>query len=119
MHELSIASSIIETVLKHLAANPVEERIEKVHFLAGKMHAIIPESLSFHFDVLKKDHPLLEQCLLIVEGIPVVLRCRSCGKEWQPDQPFFQCELCGSAVDVVSGMEMRVDSIEVEESVTG
>ena len=47
-----------------------------------------------------------------------MLRCAGCEREWEIDMPIFMCPSCGSAgrVEVASGEEFEVESIEVEET---
>ncbi len=115
MHELSIASSIIDIVNKQLVQSEVNTAVENVTFVAGKMHAIIPDSLTFHFDVLKRDYELLKDAELIVENLDVIVKCPECGFELKLEEPIFVCQKCASPVEIISGSEMRVDSIEVAE----
>lgn len=115
MHELSIATSIMEIVLGQLNQSGIDSPVEKVTFLAGKMHAIVPDSLRFHFDVVKKDHPLTQNAELVIEELPVVARCPGCDQSYTLDEPAFVCPECGTPMRVEGGSEMRVDSIEVED----
>jgi Zn finger protein HypA/HybF involved in hydrogenase expression len=49
--------------------------------------------------------------------VPAVLHCRACEREWRIDFPDFRCTACGSPdVEVMSGNEFEVESIEVEEA---
>ena len=51
------------------------------------------------------------------EVIPGRLHCRGCGHEWEIEIPAFRCPACaGSDVEVASGDEFEVESIEVEEA---
>ncbi len=44
------------------------------------------------------------------------MRC-ACGHEWELHEPAFRCPRCaGGEVTVLSGEELTVDSIEVEET---
>jgi len=54
--------------------------------------------------------------LLHIEEIPVSARCKSCGYSWTAIKPVFICEKCDSgSVDLLSGLELDIVSIEVEE----
>jgi hydrogenase nickel incorporation protein HypA/HybF len=52
------------------------------------------------------------------ELIPARLRCAGCGSEWAIEVPVFMCPGCGAAasVEIASGDEFEVESIEVEEA---
>ncbi|MBO8151552.1 MAG: hydrogenase maturation nickel metallochaperone HypA [Candidatus Marinimicrobia bacterium] len=116
MHELTIARNIIQIVENELKKKGNSAKVKKVSFKAGALNAIIPESLVFGFDILKKDSELLRDSELIVEEIPLKVKCRACGTESVLDGPFFFCSNCGSGdVEVVEGEEMFVESVELYE----
>jgi hydrogenase nickel incorporation protein HypA/HybF len=51
-----------------------------------------------------------------MELIAARLACTACDREWEIELPAFRCPSCGGAeVQVVSGDELEVESIEVEE----
>ena len=114
MHELGIAVNIIKIVECELATRGIEAPVERVTVRIGKLHAIIPASLSFHFGVICRDSSRLKSAVLEVEEVPVVVRCDECKTEVAIDVPIFACARCGKPVRVVSGEEMIVSSIYTE-----
>ena len=61
---------------------------------------------------------MCEGARLEQELIPARLRCASCEREWEIELPMFMCPACGAGgrVEVASGDEFEVESIEVEEA---
>jgi hydrogenase nickel incorporation protein HypA/HybF len=111
VHELSLSSAIQATAEKHAGGRPI--RVVTVH--VGKLRQVVPDSLSFYFDIVARG-TLCEGARLDLEIIPALLRCESCQNEWEPDFPTFRCPFCvNGKVKVLSGEEFLVDSIEVEE----
>ncbi|HPM41592.1 MAG TPA: hydrogenase maturation nickel metallochaperone HypA [bacterium] len=111
MHELGIAINIISIVEKELSARKIGEPVRRVDVRIGKMHAILPASLTFHFDVAKRGRPLLAGAKLGIEDVPVKVRCPSCRREAALSEPIFACAGCGGAVEIVEGEEMQIVSI--------
>ncbi len=111
MHELGIAINIISIVERELSARKIGEPVKRVDVRIGKMHAILPASLTFHFDVVKRERPLLADARLKIEDVPVKVRCPSCGREKALSEPIFACEGCGGAVEIIEGEEMQIVSI--------
>ena len=112
MHELSVSSAIVDTVLRHAQGRPVSA----VHVRVGALRQVVPDSLAFWFEIVARDTPCagatLEQ-----ELIAARLRCADCDTEWGVVVPAFRCPGCaGAAVTVVCGDELEVESIEVEEA---
>lgn len=113
MHELGIAINIIRIVDKELAERGITAPVERIGVRVGKLHAIIPASLDFHFSVVRRDYPQLENAALAIEEIPVVARCDTCNTQEPLTTPIFACERCGNPVQVIEGEEMVVTSITV------
>jgi hydrogenase nickel incorporation protein HypA/HybF len=110
MHELSIATAVLNTALKHAD----DRRVTAVRLRAGTMRQVVPDSLIFYFEIVARD-TLCEGATLELEQIEARLRCRACERQWSPQIPAFRCPDCGSAdVEVAAGDELEVDYIEVE-----
>ena len=111
MHELSISGAIVETAIAHAAGR----RVSVVSVRAGRLRQVVPRSLHFYFEIVARD-TVVEGARLELEDVPARLRCRSCEHEWDVETPSFRCPEChGGDVTVLSGDELEVESIEVEE----
>ena len=113
MHEMGIAMQIVDIATASLPADNTEVRVKKVNLKIGRLAAVIPASLRFCFEVITKETPFSDAQLNITE-VPVVVRCRTCDAQWQVDGPDFTCETCPKgSVDIVSGREIEIISLEV------
>jgi hydrogenase nickel incorporation protein HypA/HybF len=111
MHELSIASAIVDTAIAHAGGR----RVSVVTVRAGRLRQVVPRSLVFSFALVSRE-TLVEGARLELEVVPARLRCRACAREWDVEVPAFRCPGCGGGdVAVLSGDELEVESIEVEE----
>jgi hydrogenase nickel incorporation protein HypA/HybF len=114
MHELSVATAVLNTALKHSDKRPVSV----VNLRVGRMRQVVPDSLRFYFDIVARD-TACEGAVLELEEIAVQLRCRACQRSWAPDIPAFRCPECSSAdVEVTAGEELEVQYIELEDRET-
>ena len=115
MHEMGVAMQIIEIATASIPEELAGARVEKVKLKVGKMAAIVPSSLSFCFEVATKDTEL-EGAELVIEEVPVRLRCTDCDHQWQIEKPAFNCPQCDSgAVEMLTGRELDIDAIEIAE----
>jgi hydrogenase nickel incorporation protein HypA/HybF len=113
MHEMGIAMQIIEIATASLPAGMENVKIEKVNLKIGKLAAVVPASLRFCFEIAARDTPLREADLHI-EEVPVVVKCNNCHTQHVIDKAVFRCQKCNSgSVDIISGRELDVESIEV------
>ena len=111
MHELSIATAVVNTACKHADGRPVSV----VSMRVGRLRQVVPASLRFYFEIVARD-TVCEGAVLDLTEIDLVLRCAHCNCGWSPDLPVFRCPECGGAdVAIESGEELEVDYIEVSE----
>ena len=112
MHELSVSSAILDTVLRHADGR----RVTSVQLRVGHLRQVVPESLDFYWEIVTRDTPI-EGARLEQESVPARLRCDSCERAWDVELvPIFRCPHCeGAGIEVLSGNELEVETIEVEE----
>jgi hydrogenase nickel incorporation protein HypA/HybF len=112
VHELSLSSAIVNTVVKHAAGR----RVTVVELRLGKLRQVIPDTLEFYFEFVARD-TVCEGARLVQQVIDARLACRDCRHEWEIEIPAFRCPACsGSDVEIASGNEFEVEAIEVEEA---
>ena len=114
MHELSIAQSLVEAVLREMEDRG-RGRVVSVRTVVGGLTHVEPENLRFWYEELSRDTALAGS-RLVVEKRPVAVQCRHCGRRFTVVANCFVCPDCGIAdVRVTSGDELLLESIEVEE----
>lgn len=114
MHELGLTQSIVDIALEHAKGNDAT-RILTVTVKAGNLTGIIDDSMQLYFNYLCRG-TIAEESRLVIEHLPALVNCRSCGEESEIG-PFetFTCPKCGElTIELISGREFYVDSIEVE-----
>ena len=110
MHELSLASAIVDTAVRHAAGR----RVTAVQLRVGHLRQVVPASLAFSWELVSRGTPC-EGARLEQEVVPARLRCDGCADEWALEAAAFRCPACGAGATVLSGEELEVESIEVEE----
>lgn len=84
----------------------------------GELACVEPETLAFAFQVVALG-TAAEGCELLVERLPLVVRCAACGREGEADPAVLVCPACGGTpLTVLSGRELRLASIDVEDQPT-
>jgi hydrogenase nickel incorporation protein HypA/HybF len=112
VHELSLSSAIVNTVVKHAAGR----RVAIVELRVGKLRQVIPDTLEFYFEFVARG-TVCEGARLEQEVIDARLHCNRCGHMWDIEIPAFRCPECaGGNVEIASGNEFEVEAIEVEET---
>ncbi len=115
MHEMGIALQIVEIATASIPDDIENAQIERVNLKVGKLAAIVPDSLRFCFDIVAKDTPL-KGAKLVIQEIDVVARCNDCQTNWTITEPVFSCKKCkSSSIEILSGRELDIDSIEIAE----
>ncbi len=112
VHEYSIATGVVQTALRHAGGR----RVMAVNLRLGPLRQVLPEALEFAFGLAARG-TACEGARLEHELVPCRLRCPSCAVEWTAQEPDFRCRGCGWPALVLSGDELQVESIEVEDEV--
>lgn len=116
MHELSIVSSIVESVMESLGTYP-GARVVEVRLRVGALAAVVEDSLQFCFGLATEDTPLAG-ARLVVKTVPIVVHCDACGADGEIESlQSFRCPHCDEpASDVRQGRELEIEAIEIEEA---
>ncbi len=110
MHELGITQNIVAIVTEHAQGSKVQRVVLEI----GKLSAILPDAIKFCFDICTQNTLLAGAILEIVE-IPGLAKCCQCGAEISLDKPFGICN-CGSVqLKLITGEELKIKEIEIEE----
>ncbi len=112
MHEMSIAEGILDIALDYAARNDARQ-VLCISLLLGEMAGVECDALEFCFAAVKKG-TIAEEAVLKIRRIPLTGRCTGCGKEDEISGYNFICPVCGEALEIVSGREMRVEYLEVD-----
>ncbi|HWE84111.1 MAG TPA: hydrogenase maturation nickel metallochaperone HypA [Terracidiphilus sp.] len=116
MHELSIASSVVDAVTESLAKYPGATVLE-VRLRVGALAAVVEDSLQFCWGIATEGTPVAG-ARLVVAAVPVTVHCAACGADGElKSLQSFCCPRCGEpASDVRGGREMEIESVEIEEA---
>ncbi len=118
MHEMGIATSVLEAVRVEAARHP-GSYASRVGVRIGEPAAVDPLALEFCFDALTRETDL-ESLHLEIEICPRRHRCLDCGSEFGVKDYDFECPRCGSLRSTcLSGDELELAYLEVEENGTG
>lgn len=110
MHEMAITQSLVDAVCEHAAGRTVHS----VTIAVGTLCAVVPDAMRFCFE-LATEGTVAAGARLEIEVVPGKAVCRGCGAESALVDLILLCP-CGSAdLDVISGRELRIRSMEVSE----
>jgi hydrogenase nickel incorporation protein HypA/HybF len=115
MHELSIALSIVEAAEEESASRG-GACVSAVYLRLGALSGVVKEALLSSYE-LACEGTQLQGSRLVIEELPVVVYCQTCGeRRLLPSIQRFCCPVCGAATgDVVQGKEIEVTALEIEE----
>ncbi|EKD51125.1 MAG: hypothetical protein ACD_62C00339G0003 [uncultured bacterium] len=112
MHELSIATSIVEIVENNLKTYPTG-KARSVTVQLGTHCGVEPSALEFCFPIAIEG-TRVQGAQLILQILPLTLNCSSCLAQ-NVTASALQCPHCHSPeVTVVSGRDMIVTSIDLD-----
>jgi hydrogenase nickel incorporation protein HypA/HybF len=88
--------------------------LRSVRLNVGQMSAIVPEALTFCFEVITKGTEM-EGARLKMDIIPLMGYCQSCAKEFEIIDYAFSCPTCGgSEIETLGGQDLSIVEMEVD-----
>ncbi len=113
MHEMSIAQSLIHILQEEMAKHGAKS-LRSVRLSVGELTAIVPESLSFCFEIIVQGTPL-EGAKLLMDRIPLRGYCPQCDETFDIKDFVFVCPTCANtAIETIEGQELSIVEMEVE-----
>ena len=114
MHEVGIASSILESVEAEARRRP-EARILAVGLRIGALSNVDKDALEFAFEALTRNTPQ-EHLKLQVEWCPQRQRCLACSHEFAVEDWALACPSCHDLrTKCIGGTELDIAYLELEE----
>jgi hydrogenase nickel incorporation protein HypA/HybF len=109
MHELALSQSLLDVVLKCARTERLRS-ISQVVLEVGTAAGVTASGLRSCFELVAEGTPA-EAAELVVELVPVRVRCRTCALEHELAGRPTTCPSCGAgAPEIVAGREVRVRS---------
>ena len=113
MHELTVTENILEIASRH-GKQAGAARVTDIHIVIGRLSSIVDDSVQFYWDIISGDS-ICKGAKLHFERLPARLTCQQCGETYELAAQLTPCPKCSSLdVQVTSGEEFWVDSIEIE-----
>ena len=113
MHELSVCQALIEQV-RDLARRHGADTVKTVNVRIGPLSGVEPELLAQAFP-LASAGTVAATAQLLVERLPIRVRCETCGAETAAEMNQLVCGACGDwHTRLLSGDEMLLASVELE-----
>jgi len=115
MHEVSVVEEIVEALRGEMKNYP-GSRLQSVSLKIGKLRQFVPEMMEFSYGVAINEDPVLGESKLVIEEIPIRIRCRDCAIEKEVEDYDFHCPICSSAnVEMITGNELLLEALEITE----
>lgn len=109
MHELAIASSIVELAVGAARGH----KVIRVNLEIGKLSGVVPEAIAFCFPEVAIG-TTAEGADLVIADIDGMARCEACGNTFATPDLLTTCG-CGSCrFQRLSGEELNLKSIEID-----
>ncbi len=113
MHELSVCQALIAQV-EAVAVQHGATAVRSIRICVGPLSGVDP-------DLLQRSYPLVragtvaDAAVLVIERLPIRVRCERCGLESEATPNRLICTHCGDwHTRLLSGDEMLLASVELE-----
>jgi hydrogenase nickel incorporation protein HypA/HybF len=113
MHEIKIAEDLTAIILE-TAGKENLSKVTKVNISFGQMVQIVPDIFVFAFRETVRNS-VAQDAEVDIEIVPVKIKCKNCGSDFQVTDNRFTCNVCSSAdIEIINGKELFIKSIEGE-----
>lgn len=113
MHEFALVDNIFQ-ILNTKIDELQLKKINQVKLVVGEMTAVEEMTLSACFEVFAKD-TVAEGAQVVFERVPLRGKCPHCGQIFKINNYEFICPECDNkSVEVISGREFYIESLEAE-----
>jgi hydrogenase nickel incorporation protein HypA/HybF len=114
MHELSIATSIVEIAQEEAAK--LGGRVTAVHLRLGPLAGVEKDALLFSYGAACQG-TALEGSTLVIEDTPIVAFCPRCDEERIIGSPqSLKCPECGASTPkIAGGRELQLCGLEIDD----
>jgi len=114
MHEVHLVRAIIETVEKQ-ARKKKARRVTRVRIRCNALTSHSGDHVRFSFDIVKKEHPLIDGAALQLNEVEPLLDCQTCKHQFHGHHLPDVCPKCGSLdVRAVHPTDMVLEGFEFE-----
>lgn len=113
MHELSVTKGILKLCLEEGEKHNVS-KINKINIKVGELTGLVPSCISYYFNIIAKG-TIAEDTEIILERIPVSIKCQQCEYEGELGKDNYYCPKCqGNKYKIVKGRDFYLDTMEVD-----
>jgi hydrogenase nickel incorporation protein HypA/HybF len=119
MHELSIASAVVDSILEFVSARQVK-KVLAVRLAIGEFSHVEAEQLRFCYTAITAQTSI-QDSLLEIEAVEAVVQCEHClyrgrPKYWEDALsvgpiPTLECPNCGATAKAIEGNDCAIKSI--------
>lgn len=120
VHELSIASAVVDHVLEFLDAHSAKQLL-KVRLAIGELSHVEADQLRFCYAAITQE-TAMENSTLEIESVAAVVECPHCSYRGRPKYwedalcaapiPTLECPHCQGAVEPVEGNDCAIKTIQ-------
>lgn len=113
MHEMAIVQSLLEQVRSFM---PDQAVLNEIHLEVGDLEHLDGDVMRTALAALT-DGSELQGAALHIRRIPIRVRCRSCGHEYEPeDAAVLLCPECGLVQpEILQGTGVLLKSLEIDQ----
>lgn len=112
MHEVSVATSLVQTAADHV---PPGKYLQNVYVTIGPLSGVSAEALEFCFTAVAQEmgHG---SARLVMTLIPAGFECLACHERYESSSVYSSCPSCNSFErNTLSGDRFSLDAIDVED----
>ncbi|MEP0985099.1 hydrogenase maturation nickel metallochaperone HypA [Ekhidna sp.] len=114
MHEISLVRNIIRTLEDEFEENELQ-KLNQIDLKVGLLSNVEPILMQNAFEAVVEDEQRFFETKLVVNVLPIIVKCELCGDESEVTNYSFKCRNGHPTKNVIQGEELTIERVHFDE----
>ncbi len=114
MHEISLVRNIFKTLDAEFDKQELD-KLNQIDLKVGLLSNVEPVLMQNAFEAVTQDEQRFLDTKLIVNVVPIIIRCELCGDESEVSNYSFKCRNGHPTKNIIQGEELTIERVHFDE----
>ena len=114
MHEISLVRNIFRTLESEFREDELE-RLSQIDLKVGLLSNVEPILMQNAFEAVTEDEQRFLDAKLLVNVVPIIIKCELCGDESEVKNYSFKCRNGHPTKNIIKGEELTIERVHIND----
>jgi len=114
MHEISLVRNIIRTLESEFEEGELD-KLNQIDLKVGLLSNVEPILMQNAFEAVTQDENRFLNTKLVVNVVPIIIKCELCGDVSEVKNYSFQCKNGHPTKNIIQGEELTIERVHFDE----